>query len=348
MTTTTQPKASMHILKTSADPLVSQGARRATEETSGSAAPTTQPGADTEVVPRARRRQFSNADKRRILDAADRCTQPGEIGALLRREGVYWSSPSTWRRQREAADLAALAPQKRGPKPDPAAAEARQIAQLMRENERLKSQLDKAHLVIEVQKKLLPCWAVRSTTRTTSHDARRRRAAPTLGMAAACRAVGLWRGAPGRGAHTRAPRSPSRTAPLPRGTAPSAAGARTPRAEGTARGAQQRALLRHGAGGHPRHAARRGRYLGSVPHHDRALAADSGTRERRRQLTHPTYVKPELLATAPNQGLVLGHHQAQGACQWTCFHLYVILDIFSRQVVGWLIAERESANWPNS
>ena len=72
----------------------------------------------------------------------------------MRREGVYSSSLSTWRRQREAADLAALAPQKRGPKPDPAAAEARQIAQLMRENERLKSQLDKARLVIEVQKKV--------------------------------------------------------------------------------------------------------------------------------------------------------------------------------------------------
>ena len=72
MTTTTQPKASMHILKTSADPLVSSVALRAPCETSGSAAPTTQPGADTEVVPRARRRrQFFNADKRRILDAAD-------------------------------------------------------------------------------------------------------------------------------------------------------------------------------------------------------------------------------------------------------------------------------------
>ena len=153
MTNNTQPKASMHILKTSANPLVSQGARRATEETSGLAAPTTQPGADTEVVPRARRRQFSNADKRRILDAVDRCTQPGEVGALLRREGVYSSSLSTWRRQREAAELAALAPQKRGPKPD-AAAEARQVAQLTRENERLKRQLDKAMLVIEVQKKV--------------------------------------------------------------------------------------------------------------------------------------------------------------------------------------------------
>lgn len=59
-----------------------------------------------EVVPRARRRIFSNADKRRILEAADRCTKPGEIGALIRCEGVYSSSLSTWRRQREATELA--------------------------------------------------------------------------------------------------------------------------------------------------------------------------------------------------------------------------------------------------
>ena len=70
---------------------------------------------DSEVVPRARRGHFSNADKRRILDAADRCTKPGEIGALMRREGVYSSSLSTWRRQREVAELAALAPQQPGP-----------------------------------------------------------------------------------------------------------------------------------------------------------------------------------------------------------------------------------------
>jgi transposase-like protein len=107
-----------------------------------------------EVVPRARRRRFTNADKRRILEAADHCTKPGEIGALMRREGVYSSSLSTWRRQREMADLAALAPQKRGPKADPNRAEALHIAQLTRDNERLKSRLDKAMLVIEVQKKL--------------------------------------------------------------------------------------------------------------------------------------------------------------------------------------------------
>lgn len=120
----------------------------------GSAAPMRAPGTDSEVVPRARRRQFSNADKRRIVEEADRCTKPGEIGALMRREGVYSSSLCTWRRQREAADLAALAPQKRGPKADPDRADALRIAHLTRENERLKSRLDKAMLVIEVQKKV--------------------------------------------------------------------------------------------------------------------------------------------------------------------------------------------------
>jgi transposase len=109
---------------------------------------------DTEVVGRARRRVFTNADKRRILAAADRCTQPGELGAMLRREGVYSSSLSTWRRQREASDMAALAPQQRGPKVDPNRAETLHIAQLTRENEKLKRRLENAMLVIDVQKKL--------------------------------------------------------------------------------------------------------------------------------------------------------------------------------------------------
>ena len=111
-------------------------------------------GATMEVVPRAKRRVFSNADKRRILAAADRCTVPGEVGALMRREGVYSSSLSTWRRQRETLELAALAPQKRGPKANPSRAEALHIAKLTAQNERLQGRLDKAMLVIEVQKKV--------------------------------------------------------------------------------------------------------------------------------------------------------------------------------------------------
>ena len=154
MTINQQPKAEMHAVTSSADPGASQGARRATEDAPGSAALALPPGADSEVVPRARRRVFSNADKRRIVEAADRCTKPGEVGALMRREGVYSSSLSTWRRQREAAELAALAPVKRGPKADPQRAETLHIAQLTRERDDFKSRLDKALLVIDVQKKL--------------------------------------------------------------------------------------------------------------------------------------------------------------------------------------------------
>lgn len=154
MTINNQAKAEMHAVKNLSDSGASQGARRATEDAPESAAQDSRRDVDAEVVPQARRRKFSNADKRRILAAADRCTKPGEMGALMRSEGVYSSSLSTWRRQREAADLAALSPQKRGPKLDPNRAETLHIAQLTRERDRLKNQLDKALLVIEVQKKL--------------------------------------------------------------------------------------------------------------------------------------------------------------------------------------------------
>jgi transposase-like protein len=100
-----QPKVSMHAVHVLPDPGTSQGARRATEDAPGSARSATPPGSDSEVVARTRRRTFSNADKRRILQAADLCTKPGEIGALMRREGVYSSSLSTWRRQREVIEL---------------------------------------------------------------------------------------------------------------------------------------------------------------------------------------------------------------------------------------------------
>ena len=66
-------------------------------------------------------------------------------------------------------------------------------------------------------------------------------------------------------------------------------------------------------------------------------------RERRNQLAHPAYTKPELLAVAPNQVWSWDITKLKGPAKWTCFHLYVILDIFSRFVVGWLLAPRESA-----
>lgn len=128
-----------------------EGARRATGNASSLAA---LPAPDPEVAATARRRQFSSSEKRRILAEADRCTEPGAIGALLRREGIYSSNLTTWRKQREAAERAALAPQKRGRKADPALAEAHRVAELIRENERLRRKLATAHTIIEVQKKL--------------------------------------------------------------------------------------------------------------------------------------------------------------------------------------------------
>jgi transposase-like protein len=106
---------------------------------------------ETEVVPKASRRQYSAEYKLRILREADGCQVIGEIGALLRREGLYSSHLTTWRRQRERGELEGLAGQKRGPKADPQAAE---LVRLQRENERLRQRLLKAELIIEVQKKV--------------------------------------------------------------------------------------------------------------------------------------------------------------------------------------------------
>ena len=124
-----------------------EGARRATGSATSSAAP-----ADPEVVTIARRRQFSPADKRRIVAAADRCTEPGEIGALLRREGIYSSQLATWRKNRATADGRMV--RQRGRKADPAVAEAQRTAKITRENERLRRQLTQARLIIDVQKKV--------------------------------------------------------------------------------------------------------------------------------------------------------------------------------------------------
>ena len=86
-----------------------------------------------------------------------------------------------------------------------------------------------------------------------------------------------------------------------------------------------------------------GVYLASVRTMYRLLAVDGQTRERRNQCTHRVYTKPELLATGPNEVWSWDITKIKGPAKWTCFHLYVILDIFSRHVVGWMIAERESA-----
>lgn len=107
--------------------------------------------ADPEVVPRAKRRQFTADYKRRILAEAEGCTEPGQMGALLRREELYSSHLTRWRQQQTEEGLKGLSQQKRGRKPDP---QAEELVRLRQENERLRAQLKQAELIMDVQKKL--------------------------------------------------------------------------------------------------------------------------------------------------------------------------------------------------
>lgn len=107
---------------------------------------------DAEVVLKAERRRFTAAYKQRILAEAEQCHERGQLGALLRREGLYSSHLDKWRKQRDRAIRQALAPQPRGRKVDPQAAE---LERLRQENERLKARLLQAEMIIDVQKKLV-------------------------------------------------------------------------------------------------------------------------------------------------------------------------------------------------
>lgn len=109
---------------------------------------------EPEVVPQAERRQFTAKYKLRILEKADSCNGAGELGALLRREGLYSSYLSRWRRQRDQGQLQALASKKRGRKSAVQSQQAEELAELRRENQRLQFRLVQAETIIEVQKKL--------------------------------------------------------------------------------------------------------------------------------------------------------------------------------------------------
>jgi transposase-like protein len=108
---------------------------------------------DPEVSDKAVSRRYSAAYKLKVLNEADRCTQPGETGALLRREGLYSSLLSSWRRQREASQLNGLAGKKPGR--DGAVREklTAEVKRLRRENRRLEGNLRRAEVVIDIQKK---------------------------------------------------------------------------------------------------------------------------------------------------------------------------------------------------
>ncbi len=107
---------------------------------------------DPEVPEKARRRRFNAEYKLRILKKADAC-KLGEVGALLRREGLYWSNLQKWRDQRKNGTLKGLTPKKRGPKRPPANPLQPEMKKLERENRQLKRKLQRAEIMLDIQKK---------------------------------------------------------------------------------------------------------------------------------------------------------------------------------------------------
>lgn len=108
----------------------------------------------TEVMAKAQRRRFTAVEKLRVLREADGCTKPGELSALLRREGLYSSHLSAWREARRRGELVGLAPRARGPRAKPVDPRERRLAEQAREIERLQARLERAEGLIEVQKKV--------------------------------------------------------------------------------------------------------------------------------------------------------------------------------------------------
>ncbi len=129
------------------------GAEERSDEAPATGVPAGPPVPDPEVVAKPTRRQFSAEYRLRILEQADRCTEPGEVGRLLRREGLYSSHLSSWRKARRQGSLRGLTPNKRGAKPkrDPREAQVRALEAKVAQ---LEKELKKAHTILDVQKKV--------------------------------------------------------------------------------------------------------------------------------------------------------------------------------------------------
>ncbi|HEX3308643.1 MAG TPA: IS3 family transposase [Streptosporangiaceae bacterium] len=298
---------------------------------------------DPEVPEKARRRTFTAQYKLDVVAEYD-AAPAGEKGAVLRREGLYSSHVTEWRRARDTGALAGPARPRGRPAADPRDA---QIARLQKEKAKLEQELAKARFVVDVQAKLQA--PLGDHLRERGYRARAEHVtdqaiavmAPMIGTRAACAAAGVPQATWYR-RHRISPLAP-KPAPVPH------AGRVQPRALAPA---ERQAIL------DALHSDRfadlapdeiwatlldEGIYLGSVSTYYRVLREAGESRERRAQATHPAAVKPELIAAGPNQVYSWDITKLHGPARWTYYHLYVILDIYSRYVVGWMVATCESA-----
>ncbi len=132
-------------------PAAAEAAEERSDE-AGSAAAPSPPNPEVEAKPT--RRKFTAAYRLRILEEADRCQSPGEVGRLLRREGLYSSHLANWRKARREGSLAALSPKKRGAKPKARNPLEPKVRQLEAKVVRLEAELEKARTIVDVQEKV--------------------------------------------------------------------------------------------------------------------------------------------------------------------------------------------------
>ena len=312
-----------------------EGARRAT---GGPDPATTLPARapDPEVPATVQRRRFSAAYRLRILKAVDACKKPGEVGALLRREGLYSSLLTNWRRQREAGALREMRGRRRGSNAAP------------RRPAGGPARVGEPPAAAEVAARGDDHHAPKKNCRDPGDPpvtARRRRdrlmqAITTIATpgetAALCHSVGVSRATLYR--HRRpAPPPPRPRAPSPRALGPTERQAvldvlHSPRFVDQSPAEVHATLLDEQT------------YLCSPRTMYRVLAAAHEVRERRAQARHPAYAAPELVATGPNQVWSWDITKLKGPVPYLYYSLYVILDLFSRYVVGWMVARHENAH----
>ncbi|WP_433432976.1 IS3 family transposase [Nonomuraea sp. CA-141351] len=301
---------------------------------------------DPQVHERGRPRTYSAAYKARILEEYDQLDKAGK-GALLRREGLYSSLISSWRTARDHGAEQALARPVGRPKADP---RDRQIDALQAEVERLRAELGKTRQVIEVQGKALRA-AGSARHRQRDLDASGRAVnqllqaaqdeaiielTPLLGRRKACQAAGVAQGhlvpqqppKPGSG-----PPSSSAQAALSQAERERVRAVVNERFADAAPATAYFTLLDEGT------------YLASVSTMYRILRQHGEVgRHRRRQATHPPRTVPELVADAPNRVWAWDITKLRSPGKGVWCSLYTIIDLFSRYVVGWMVASRESAD----
>ncbi|MGZ3689637.1 MAG: IS3 family transposase [Bdellovibrionota bacterium] len=294
---------------------------------------------DPEVTPKkAKRRSFSASYKKKILAEVENATGTGGIGEILRREGIYSSTLTSWRKERDAA-MDSVFSKKRGPEPkrNPFSAENEK---LRRQNQRLQEELRKAEIIIDVQKKgraPVGSPAAAGSGQREVLMAAVEELSSVVGVKRACLDLSV----PRSGLYRRRRR---RLSPPPVGALRSSARRLNAREQAAVLACLHEERFQDCSPSQVYAALLDdGRYHCSIRTMYRLLEAEGENRERRDQLIHPPYRKPELLATGPNQLWSWDITKLRGPVKWSFYYLYVILDVFSRYVTGWMIAYRETA-----